>query len=177
MESIDISKLLTQSDRKHIIEEKISKNWLSICVEYNSVFSNAKTLRDFIHSISEFFKFENGWDSKLTLIADEMNNNAIEYGSLGNEVNKMKIDIIYSQTDIMLQLEVEDTWNWVKHKNAQEMNALQNEKKDLSALSHKWIRWRGLFLIISKIVDKLYFKDSPEWWLIVGIQKAIPVKN
>jgi hypothetical protein len=50
---------------------------------------------------------------------------------------------------------------------------LAEKKKKRWFDNYKSIRWRWLFLIIDKMVDKLYFKDSKDWWLIVWLKKEI----
>jgi hypothetical protein len=50
-----------------------------VIVEYPAIFQSAKILRDFIIDIAEFFRFKNTRKSRLTIIADELNNNSIEY--------------------------------------------------------------------------------------------------
>ena len=50
---------------------------------------------------------------------------------------------------------------------------LAEKKKKRWFDNYHSIRWRGLFLIIDKMVDKLYFKDSKNWWLIVWLKKEI----
>ena len=52
----------------------------------------------------------------------------------------------------------------------QELRA-QNENKDFT--QHHSIRGRGLFLIISHLVDELYFEDSQNGGLIVGARKTL----
>jgi hypothetical protein len=68
--------------------------------------------------------------------------------------------------------QVEDRWNWNSHMTALQMEELR-KKKENTIISNKSIRWRGLFMIIDKLVDKLYFKDSKNWWLIVWIEKEL----
>jgi len=74
---------------------------------------------------------------------------------------------------IFIDSYVSDTGNGAHAKNSEDMEKLRNahESKDFS--SHNSIRWRGLFLIISQLVDTLYFKDSKSWGLTVGIQKLL----
>ena len=117
------------------------------------------------------------WKSRLTLIADELNNNAIEYWSLEWDINKINIKIIIKNDEIELFLEVEDTGKWKEAKTAKEMILKRNTKKLKWFHKNNWIRWRGLFMIIEKLVDELYFKDWEKWGLIVGIRKKIEIEN
>ena len=54
---------------------------------------------------------------------------------------------------------------------------VEHEKITIWFDSHNSIRWRGLFLIIYKLVDNLYFKDSTKGGLIVGIQKKVKLEK
>jgi hypothetical protein len=68
---------------------------------------------------------------------------------------------------------VEDAWNWLKHKNALEMETLRAHQLRLWYWDHESIRWRWLFMIIVKSVDRLYFKDTKNGGLIVWIKKNV----
>jgi len=79
MKNINISNLVTKEERQHIIKSNFDKKWLDICIEYPAIFASSKVLRDFIIEIADFFHFKWMWKSRFTLIADELNNNWIEY--------------------------------------------------------------------------------------------------
>jgi hypothetical protein len=117
------------------------------------------------------------WKSRLTLITDELNNNAIEYWSSIWDNNKLTVRFSIKDNFIDLFLEVEDTWKWKLHKTSKEMILLRNIKKLNWFFKNNWIRWRWLFMIIEKLVDKLYFKDSEKGGLIVWINKKIEIKK
>jgi len=177
MKNINISNLIIREERQHIIKSIFDKKGLDIKIEYPAIFASSKVLRDFIIDIAEFFNFKWTWKSRLILIADELNNNAIEYGSLENEINKIHIKIITLWDKIELTLEVEDTWNWKEAKTAKEMILKRNTKKLLWFNKNNWIRGRGLFMIIERLVDELYFKDWENWGLIVWVRKKIEIEN
>jgi hypothetical protein len=177
MKNINISNLITKEERQYIIESTFDKKWLDITIEYPAIFRSAKVLRDFIVDIADFFHFKWTWKSRLTLIADELNNNWIEYWSIEWDINKMIIKIITINDELELILEVEDTWKWKEAKTAKEMILKRNTKKLLWFNKNNWIRWRGLFMIIEKLVDELYFRDSEKWGLIVWIRKKIEIEK
>ena len=152
------------------------KNKLEICLSYVSSFKSAKSLRKFISELCDKYSIESTDKSRMILVVDELNNNAIEYWSLEGEFNKMYLKINKEEKGIEILVEVEDTGNWKYAKTVKEMEKLKEYKKRESLDSIKSIRWRGLFLIIEKIVDDLYFKDSINWWLIVWIKKFINKK-
>jgi len=111
------------------------------------------------------------WSRRVVLIIDELNNNAIEYGSASWDINKMKF-LFTQEEKISLKIEVEDSGKWEKSKDAAYMESLQKKRLGQWFSDHKSIRWRGLFMIIINLVDKLYFRDSDSGWLIVGVEKT-----
>ncbi len=177
MKCITISDIIESSDRKDIIRKNFHKNGLDISVEYPAIFRSSKVLRDFIVDMADFFHFKSTWKSRLTLIADEMNNNGIEYGSKENDINKMIIRTFINWDSVEVSLEVEDTGHWKDAKTAAEMEDLRDKKKWATFAEHNSIRWRGLFMIISRLVEELYFKDTKTWGLIVGIKKKIEIEK
>ena len=140
---------------------------------YSSDFQNTHFLRNYIKLILEIVWFDNIWINRFILIADEMNNNAIEYGSNSGDLNKMNLVINKQENWFSINLEIIDSWNWTMHKTALEMEELRNNKVQKWFDNHNSIRWRGLFLIITKLVDELYFKDDENGWLVVWINKNI----
>ena len=177
MKCINIFEIIESSDRKNIIRDNFHEEGLDICVEYPAIFRSSKVLRDFIVDMADFFHFKSTWKSRLTLIADELNNNSIEYWSLENEVNTMTIRTLIKWDVVEVCLEVEDTWKWEHAKTALEMEEIRDKKVDTSFNNHRSIRWRGLFMIISRLVDDLYFQDAKQWWLIVWIKKKIEIEK
>jgi hypothetical protein len=87
----------------------------------------------------------------------------------------MIIKTVLIWDSVELILEVEDSWKWKEAKTAAEMRKIKEQKLSKWFNDHKSIRWRWLFLIITKLVDELYFKDAESWWLIVWIKKKIEV--
>ena len=152
-------------------------NSFDLCFYYSSNFSNTKFLRDSIKIIFEILWLDNIWVNRFILISDELNNNAIEYWSKENSLNKMYIKASNNWENIDIILEITDSWDWDLHKNSIEMNALRIERLEKWFDNHNSIRWRGLFLIITKLVDELYFKDSQAWGLVVWINKKIQQKK
>lgn len=157
------------------ISEKFVDKTLDIEFIYCSDFKNAKILRDFIEVICKQLWFPQKEILRIILIIDELNNNAIEYWTELNWENKIRIKTSGSQNSIDVVIEVEDTWRWNKHKNALEMETLRAHQLKLWYSNHDSIRWRGLFMIIVKSVDRLYFKDTKTWGLIVWIKKNIKI--
>ena len=163
-------------------KEKLEKFNLQTDSEINirfiSDFRSSKILRNFITIISEKIKIDNIWKSRLILISDELINNSIEYWSQKWEVNIFKILIKPKwKNKLLLNLEITDSWNWTEAKTAKEMILIRNKKKLNWFFKNNWIRGRWLFMIIEKLVDRLYFKDSENWWLTVWIEKKLEIKK
>jgi len=148
-----------------------------ILFEYTSDFRSTKNIRECISDLSLKFWIDPIWKSRLILIVDELNNNAIEYWSKEWDENFIKIIFSLKWDLLYINIEVWDTWKWINTKTAEEMEFLKNHKKEIWFKNHNSIRWRGLFMIIEKIVDKLYFKNRESWWLIVWINKELKIKK
>ena len=156
------------------ILKDIPKDSFEICFKYKSDFWVTKYLRDLVGYIFDYYNFPKVWKTRFILIVDELNNNAIEYWSRMWEFNKLILTIKATWIkNYKIWIEVEDTWRWVANKTATEMCNLAEKKKKRWFDNYHSIRWRWLFLIIDKMVDKLYFKDSKNWWLIVWLKKEI----
>lgn len=150
------------------------KDW-SIDIEfiYVSDFKNTKLLRDFVEVICFLLNIPALQIPIFILIVDELNNNAIEYGTEKGWENKLRVKCVKEGNDIEVNIEVEDTWKWIKHKKALEMEILRAHQLRKWYKWHKSIRWRWLFMIIVKTVDRLYFKNTDSGWLVVGIRKKL----
>lgn len=173
MEIIDIDTFPDSVDKKDFLSKYIDNDILDLEFHYKSDFNNTKTLREFIDNIFSIFNIKDLWKSRFVLISDELNNNAIEYWTQAWYNNIMKLFISKNDSGVLVNLEVIDSWNWEKAKNSKEMENLRLERLDRGFDNHKGIRWRGLFQIIHKIVDDLYFKDASPVWLIVWVNKQL----
>ena len=108
------------------------------------------------------------------LIINKLNNNAIKYWSKSWELNTFVL--ILKKEDMWkfyIESFVTDTGNGDHAKKSSDMESLREAHKNKDFTSHDSIRRRGLFLIISQLVDALYFKDDTSGWLTVGIQKLL----
>ena len=171
------SPIFIGANKEQILKTYIHENQIQLNLVYDSDFKSAKILRDIAQLAATLLWVEEKWKSRIILICDELNNNAVEYGSMQGERNMMRF-FMKKERDgsTYLEIEVQDTGRWVNAKNAKKMEHIRNEKLKIGFESYQGIRGRGLFMIISSLVDTLYFKDCPEWGLIVGIQKKIETK-
>lgn len=159
---------------QQLINSLYEQEVIDISIAYISDFKSAKFLREIVDSLCKWYGIDPKWRTRLVLIIDELNNNAIEYGSKKWEKNYMNFKLSRgSSEELLIETTVTDTWKWDHAKKAKDMLELkkQNENKDFS--HHNSIRGRGLFLIISHLVDDLYFEDSNKGGLIVGARKAL----
>lgn len=173
MNIIDIDKLPEKIDNAKIIEELFNGWFLDVSFKYKSNYKNTKKLRDFVETICNFLELSDKMKTRMVLISDELNNNAIEYWSNKNWINYLRIKAEEKENSIDFNLEVEDNWKWKKHKTALDMETLRAHQLKLWYFNHDSIRGRWLFLITVKVVDRLYFKNSNEWWLIVWVKTKI----
>lgn len=174
MEQILIdSNYIEQCLNKDFLQKLIKNDMVNIEFKYLSVFSNSKIIRDSFSILADIFDIPTVWKTRTILILDELVNNSIEYWSQKNETNYLRLFIEKNTQSIILKIEAEDAWNWPQNKKANEMELLREKKLKDWFGEHFSIRWRWLFMIITRLVDKLYFEDSSAWWLIVWINKRI----
>ena len=175
MNIINIHTLKEDLNKEDFISKYFVNNNLDIEFIYESNFVNTKILRDLVEIICIKLWFKNLEVTRFILIIDELNNNAIEYWSSNNSLNKVRIKSINNWDSVDINIEIEDAWDWEKHKTALEMETMRAHQLKLWYWTHNSIRGRGLFMITVKSVDRLYFKDSKEWGLIVGIKKNVKI--
>jgi len=162
----------------NIIKKVNFKETSEITFEYISDFRSAKILRDFIGELAQKLNIDKLWEKRFILIVDELNNNAIEYWTKPWDYNKLKVFFKFENDEIDLQIEVIDKWNGKMPKTSKEMEQIRQKKENnMSATDYKAIRWRWLFMIISQLVDEIYFKDAPKWGLIVWIRKKLKINK
>ncbi|MDD3793761.1 MAG: ATP-binding protein [Candidatus Gracilibacteria bacterium] len=173
MDKIYIDKLSNGHDKLGIINSIFNNGLLDIEFIYKSKFENTKDLRDFVDIICNVLKISYKLKSRIILISDELNNNAIEYGSDKEGFNYLRINSKIEDGVINFNLEVEDNGKGKAPKKALDMETMRAHKLKLGYFNHDSIRGRGLFLIIVRLVDRLYFKNSRLGGLIVGVKMKI----
>lgn len=173
MKEIHIDQLLQQEDLKKALESFIEGNIFHVRFLFTSSFVNAKSLRDIADTICFLMWLDSKWKTRIVLIVDELNNNAIEYGSKEGDDNALEVYIEKSEKETEVRISVQDSGNGPHAKTASEMEELRKERLQQWFADHSSIRGRGLFMIITSLVDTLYFKDSSPKGLIVGIKKKL----
>lgn len=177
MNIIDIDKITKETDKKAMIEPMFNDWFFQVEFKYKSKYKNTKKLRDFVDIICDILWFSDTTKSRIILISDELNNNAIEYWSSKNWTNYMRIKATINENNVDFNLEVEDNWKWANSKTALDMETMRAHQLKLWYFNHDSIRWRWLFLITVKIADRLYFKNSKKWWLIVWVKMNVKNKE
>lgn len=177
MKEIFIDDISVDTINLNYISSLYSENSFDVSFLFRSDFKNSKSLRDFLLLIFEFLWVDSIWKNRFVLIIDELNNNAIEYGSKQWDMNVLRFVSEVIDGEIYINIEVQDCGSWTQAKTASEMEELRTQRLEKWFEGHTWIRWRGLFLIITKLVDTLYFQDASEKWLIVGIKKKIQIQK
>ncbi len=177
MERINISNLdyikgletlkINTPDTKHI----------DIHIDFWVDHSQSKIIRDYVGFLFDSNGIVAPWRGRFILITDELINNAIEHGSVCGDIDSC---IIHAEQDkagfFSINLEVHDTGKGKDAEIGKDMIAVkishtEKEKEDGGIYMEK--RGRGLFSITEKLVDKLSFAHSPQWWLAVRIEKNI----
>ncbi len=175
MKEIFIDEIWSDIIDKNYFGSFYKDNIFKIAFLYKSDFKNTKFLRDYLLIIFDILGLNPMWKNRFVLILDELNNNAIEYGSGEWSINIFRLIWKLDGNKLFLNIEVEDEWNGKNPKTSTEMNNLRNSRIEKGFDNHNSIRGRGLFLIITKLVDELYFKDSDKWWLIVWVNKILEI--
>lgn len=171
-----ITELKDSTQRSQFLREFATvKSW-NLCIQYNSNYENTKILREIIDEFCNLFGVPLKWKTRLVLIFDELNNNAIEHWSIESDMNRCFISLKKRKDWIYIIGYVEDTWNAVDAKDYKQMKILQEQFKNKDFSKHQSIRGRGLFLIISQLVQVLDFRPASIWWVQVYFEKLIPLE-
>jgi anti-sigma regulatory factor (Ser/Thr protein kinase) len=149
---------------------------LEFHIEFWTDHEQSKILRDFVGIIFNKHDIHSPWRWRFILITDELINNAIEHGSSQWDIDSCIIHAGRRGNDeFFIELEVHDTGNGKDAKDAAHMEKIKEERLNAERNpAYMGKRWRWLFHITEKLVDRLSFSQSPKWWLAVKIQKKIP---
>jgi len=175
MNSILLEKFCNKSDINTCISEIWWDDEIKLNIRYISEFSSTKKIREFIDSICKKYHISPRWRTRLVLIVDELNNNAIEYWSRLGDTNTFEIYLKKANSRLDVEISVADNGNGSNPKTASEMETIKKSFADIDYKEHASIRGRWLFLIISHLVDSLQFHDNKNGGLRVVIQKRLEV--
>lgn len=174
MDCILLEHIPEASEFTPYFEKYIHANKVHVCISYASDFKNAKVLREVVDYLCCQFGISPKWRTRLVLISDELNNNAIEYGSDANDTNSFSISLEkLPDKSINILFSVTDSGKWKQAKTSKQMKEIQKKYSQKDFSHHNSIRGRGLFLIISQLVDSIHFGDQVPHGLRVEIEKHL----
>lgn len=175
MHQIDISNL-DYSEFIAFVDENISDfGNFDLEIIFKADYNQSKLIRDFVLSLFERNSINVPWKSRFALVSDELVNNSIEYGSLPLDKNRFIIHFETVSNVLSINIEVCDTGRGPEAKTSQEMEEVKRMKESNGFSWYLGKRGRGLFQLITNLVDELYFRDNPDGGLIVGIRKKLEV--
>jgi len=142
---------------------------ITIIIPTNAYFMSG--LRDFtMNVVRNMTGFSEQWAFRFQAVVDELVNNAIEFGSVpGQDVHITFVSLKGKSIEIF----VKDTGTGSSKKNAQEMTAFVEERKNMDPTKITSIRGRGLSQIVANWTDVLEFKDNPEGGLTIHVVKYL----
>ena len=79
MQDYTLRDFSNENDAQKLIAELCQKDIIEIKISYLSDFRSAKILRELVDNICKQYGVNPKWRTRLVLIIDELNNNAIEY--------------------------------------------------------------------------------------------------
>lgn len=131
---------------------------ISIIIPTNAYFMSG--LRDFtMNVVRNMTGFSEQWAFRFQSVVDELVNNAIEFGSApGQDV----MITFVSRKGKSIEIFAKDSGTGSSQKNAMQMTAMIEERKNMDPTQITSIRGRGLAQIVSNWTDVLEFKDNED---------------
>ncbi len=175
MVQIDISQMEYSELVESIDKNLVDFGNFELELTFKADYSQSKIIRDFVLFLFNKNNIELPWKNRFALISDELVNNSIEYGSL--PLDKNTFTIYFSTIDKVqdINVEVRDTGRGAESKTSKEMEELKKIKESAGFNGYLGKRWRGLFQLITNLVDELYFRDNLDWGLTVGVRKKMEI--
>lgn len=174
---IDISNL-EETDLVNFFNESIQDfSDFQIVITFLSDYTQSKMIRDGMLYLFERNNINLPWKNRFALISDELVNNSIEYGSMPLDKNEVFVQFAPKEGKLAICLEVSDTGRGTDAKTSEEMEELRKMKEMQGFDSYLGKRGRGLFQLITNLVDELYFRDSQTGGLIVGVRKELDFQS
>lgn len=110
MQRFTLEDFCSPNDRTAAISNICRNSSIDIVISYESDFRNAKILRELTDDICREFGVTPKWRTRIVLIIDELNNNAIEYGSRHLDINTLHIQVERKDTrEVYIKAYVTDT--------------------------------------------------------------------
>lgn len=175
MLQVDISRL-EYSELVELVNKNISDfGNFDLELVFKADYNQSKIIRDLILLLFQKNNIEVPWKNRFVLISDELVNNSIEYGSLPLDKNRFMIHFGTQDKTLTINMEVCDTGRGLESKTSHEMEELKKIKASFGFEGYLGKRGRGLFQLVTNLVDELYFRDNPNGGLIVGVRKKMEI--
>ncbi|OIO78172.1 hypothetical protein AUJ87_00255 [Candidatus Gracilibacteria bacterium CG1_02_38_174] len=142
---------------------------------FKADYNQSKIIRDLILLLFQKNNIEVPWKNRFVLISDELVNNSIEYGSLPLDKNHFTIHFKTIEKSLTINMEVCDTGRGLESKTSHEMEELKKTKESIGFEGYLGKRGRGLFQLVTNLVDELYFRDDSNGGLVVGVRKKMNI--
>lgn len=170
---VDISQLEYQDLLDFADSKIVDPRSFDLFLTFQADYGQSKMIRDLILHLFERNSIEVPWKNRFALISDELVNNSIEYGSMPLDKNGFFISFRAENGILHVTLEVQDTGRGLEAKNSKEMEEIRKMKEMQGFDGYLGKRGRGLFQMITRLVDELYFRDNVDGGLTVGIRKGL----
>jgi hypothetical protein len=79
MKDLSLKDFSSENEKELLIDSLCKSEGIDISIVYCSDFKSAKLLREIVDDLCKKCGINTRWRSRLVLIIDELNNNAIEY--------------------------------------------------------------------------------------------------
>lgn len=173
MVDINISHMNYSDAMNILLKENGDIHSVHCHIEFWADHSQSKIIRDFVGMIFDAHNIHVPWRGRFILITDELINNAIEHGSIEDDLDSCIIEAGKNPDGTFhISLEVHDTGNGKDAEKAKDMLKVKEERTGNAGI-YMEKRGRWLFHITEKLVDRLSFSVSPRGWLAVKVEKSI----
>lgn len=159
---VDISQFEYQDLLEFVSRNVTNPGSFDLCLTFQADYGQSKMIRDIILFLFERNSIEVPWKNRFALISDELVNNSIEYGSMPLDKNGFFISFRTEGNHLNVTLEVRDTGRGLEAKSSKEMEEIRKMKEIQGFDGYLGKRGRGLFQMITRLVDELYFRDNED---------------
>jgi anti-sigma regulatory factor (Ser/Thr protein kinase) len=127
MIELNISHLSYTEALKSILDSVGDIHNVSCHIEFGADHSQSKIIRDFVGMIFDAHDIHVPWRGRFILITDELINNAIEHGSIEDDLDSCIIEARRDESNVFrISLEVHDTGKGKDSGNIQDMSKVMS---------------------------------------------------
>ena len=142
------------------MEEEMHCETFSMQILFPNRNAYVAMIRDSLRHLFSNYPLDNKSIGRLIVVADELMNNAVAYGSDEGDINQFRIRIRLCDNSIRVCYEVQDTGNNLDSRSAQQMKSLIAKNAETWHLDLTRQRGRGYHLV-TDICSRLEFRDAP----------------